>query len=353
MASVLPVDLDYLVARLHGRRGHLAEGDRLDALCALRSLPDLVRALTPHALFTSVAEFQQELILDMVQELADFAAQLTGAGSALMAWMRVRVQIENLKVLARAFATGKSGAVARKYLLPLPPDLALDFAALSVADSLESFIAATPSGVLRQELIESAPEFDKAPRALVLEAALDRAYFRELLKRTKALPHEARTDALAIARHEVDTFHLMVVARGRFTYDLPAERLAWLHVPGGGISRDRFGRMLEAATLRDAAQEAAAFVLPALLTDKDLFGTGWTDPDPAILEPLTWNRYDRLARRAFRRSHMGLGAVVAFAALRRVEVANLITVSEGIRTETPPDVIRRRLISGAKEVRDV
>jgi hypothetical protein len=155
MASVLPVDLDYLVARLHGRRGHLAEGDRLDALCALRSLPDLVRALTPHAVFTSVAEFQQELILDMVQELADFAAQLTGAGSALMAWMRVRVQIENLKVLARAFATGKSGAVARKYLLPLPPDLALDFAALSVADSLESFIAATPSGVLRQGLSES------------------------------------------------------------------------------------------------------------------------------------------------------------------------------------------------------
>ena len=156
-----------------------------------------------------------------------------------------------------------------------------------------------------------------------------------------------------MARHEVDTFHLMLVARGRFTYDLPPERLAWLYVPGTGLSRDRFGHMLEAATLRDAAREAAPFVLPTPLTDEGLLGTGSTDPDPAILEPLTWNRYDRLARRAFRRSHMGLGAVVAFAALRRVEVANLITVSEGIRSETPPDAIRRRLIAGDKEVRGV
>ena len=70
---------------------------------------------------------------------------------------------------------------------PLPPGLALDLDALTAADSLESFIVAVPSGVLRQGLSESVGEFDKAPRALVLEAALDRAYFRELLKRTKAL----------------------------------------------------------------------------------------------------------------------------------------------------------------------
>jgi vacuolar-type H+-ATPase subunit C/Vma6 len=41
---------------------------------------------------------------------------------------------------------------------------------------------------------------------------------------------------------------------------------------------------------------------------------------------------------------MGLGAAIAFTALRRVELANLITISEGIRNGMEPAAIRRRLI---------
>jgi len=348
MASALPVDLDYLAARLHGRRGQLAEADRLNALCRLRSMPDLVRALSPGARFTTVAEFQQGLILEMVQELADFASQLAGSGAALMAWLRVRVQVENLKVLARAFATGKSSDLARQYLVALPADLGLEIEALAAAESFESFLAAAPEGILRAGLAEAAAAYQETPRPVVLEAALDRAYYGELLKRTKALPRDARGDSLTIAKQEVDTFHLMLVARGRFTYGLPAERLAGLHVAGAGISRDRFRRMLDAGSLREAAQLAVGPVL-SRLPEEDSWGAGRAGPDAAALETLAWNRYLRLARRAFRNNHMGLGAVVAFAAIRRIEVANLITLSEGIRTDMEPDAIRRRLVPRDEE----
>ena len=57
-----------------------------------------------------------------------------------------------------------------------------------------------------------------------------------------------------------------------------------------------------------------------------------TATNPAILESLAWRRFLRLANGAFRGSHMGLGAVVGYLEIRRVEVANLITLSEGIRT---------------------
>jgi len=69
---------------------------------------------------------------------------------------------------------------------------------------------------------------------------------------------------------------------------------------------------------------------------------------PTDLETLAWRRYYRLANRAFRRCHMGLGAVVAYAAIRRVELANLITLSEGIRQGQPADALRRRLIPAAR-----
>ena len=344
MTSVLPADLDFLVARLHGRRGRLAEADRLDALCRLRTIPDLVRAVCPGANFTTVGELQHWLILQTVQELTDFSAQLTGAGSKLMAWMRVRFQVENLKVLARAFATSRSLDLARQYLVPLPADLSLDIEALAAADSVESFAAAAPSEILQQSLAEAAATYNEEPRPIVLEAALDQAYLRELIQRSRSLPREARHDSMAITKQEADTFHLMLVARGRFTYNLQAEQLANLHVSGAAISYNRFRRMLAADNLRKAAQDAVGLVLDKLPAADTVRGESSEDLDPAVLEALAWNRYLRLASRAFRHSHMGLGAVVAYAAIRRIELANLITLSEGIRTEMAPDALRSRLV---------
>ncbi len=337
-------NLDYLVARLHGRRGQFAEADKLDALCRLRSMADLVRAVSPRTRFTTVIDFQHGLIDEMVQELGDFAAQLTGAGSALMTWMRVRCQIENLKVMARAFTTGKSLEVARRYLVPLPDDLSLDFEALSAADDAESFAMAAPEGLLRDGLADFAPAYDEEPSPVVLEAALDHTYFHELLKRTRAMPGTARNDSLIIAKQEVDTFHLMLVARGCFHYGLRRDSLEMFHVSGGGISLDRFLQMLDADTLSDAVGLVSSLMLDTWPCAEGRYASGTADCNAAMLESLAWNRYHRLARRAFRRNHMGLGAVVAFAAIRRIEVANLITLSEGIRTHMPSDAIRRRLI---------
>ena len=344
MTSVLPVNLDYLLARLHGRRRRLVEADRLDALCRLRSVPDLIRAVYPESHSASVNEFQRELILQAVKELTEFSVQLTGAGSTLLAWLRVRYQIENLKVLARAFATGRSLDLALEYLVPLPSDLSLDVQAFAAADSVDSFAAAAPAGILQQGLCEVCVTYEEEPRSIVLEAALDRAYFRELIRRTKSLPKEARDDVLPIAKQEVDAFHLMLVARGRFTYGLPAKQLEKLYVDGTGISRKRFGQMLEASSLREAAQYAVGPVLTKLPAAASGPGESPADLDPALLEAMAWNRYLQLARRAFRRSHMGLGAVVAFSAIRRIELANLITLSEGIRTNIEPDVIRHHLV---------
>lgn len=62
------------------------------------------------------------------------------------------------------------------------------------------------------------------------------------------------------------------------------------------------------------------------------------------LEGLAWNRFQRLANGAFRRDHMGLGAAIGYAGLRRVETANLITLSEGIRTGMTAGAIWARLV---------
>ena len=133
---------------------------------------------------------------------------------------------------------------------------------------------------------------------------------------------------------EVDRFHLRLVARGRFGYGVAPELLLPLHVAGTRIPRRRFTAMLNDATLSAAARRAVGRALDALPGEP---------VDAAALEVEAWHRFLRLANRAFRGGPVGLGAVVGYVGLRRVEVANLITLAEGLRAGVTAEALRARL----------
>jgi vacuolar-type H+-ATPase subunit C/Vma6 len=70
-------------------------------------------------------------------------------------------------------------------------------------------------------------------------------------------------------------------------------------------------------------------------------------PEPveaAALEARGEDRLARLAARALRRGPLGLGTVIGYLGLRRVEVANLVTLSEALRAGLPEDQVRARMI---------
>jgi len=306
MTPLMANNLDYLAARLHGRRSRMAEAERLDALCRTRSVAELSRALLAGTELQAAADLQRRLVQDLVRELAGFRGHAGGAGSRLIEWMLVRFQVENLKVLARGFATRAS---------------------------LDDFAAHVPRGPLRKGFLQAAAIYRDQPRPFFLEAALDRAWFAELLARAGAVSDEDEEVIRALVRQEADIFHLMLAARGRFHYGLAPELLLPLHVAGTNIPRGRFAAMLADSDLATAAGRIVGRVIDSLPPEVDA----------EALEALAWNRFARLANRAFRRSHIGLGAVVGYVGLRRVEIANLITLSEGIRAGVASEAIRARM----------
>jgi vacuolar-type H+-ATPase subunit C/Vma6 len=342
MVLRIALDLDYLAANVHGRRSRLAEAERLDALCRLRTVTDLARALFPESRFLTAAALQRVLILDQVEELTEIASRLGGAAGRVLDWLGVRFQMENLKVLARGLAGGMALEDLRPHLILLPDDLALPVEALASAGSLEAFAALVPHEPLRDGLKRGGDLFARRPKAFFLEAGLDAGYLEELLSRARALPAADRREVLPIALQEADTFHMMLAARGKFHYGLGPEAIVPFHVRKTRIPRRTFEAMAAAKHVADVAALAVGVAVdevPAVAKEA---------LTAADLEPLAWSRYYRLANRAFRRCHMGLGAVVAYAAIRRVELANLITLSEGIRLGQPADAIRRRLIPAAQ-----
>ena len=346
MARAMTNDLDYLAARLHGRRSRLAEVSRLESLCGLQSLPELSRTVYPDTKFHAVAEFQRGLAQDLVHELFGFLKHLEGPGADLLGWMLARFQVENMKVLVRASTHRTPLETLQEYLLSVPDDLALNVKAMLSAKSLEEFTALLPPGAPRKTLrqaLANDPDQPDQPRPFFLETALDHGYFQELLDRVERLSGEDKELIKPIILQEVDAFQLMLVVRGKFHYGLAPELLLPLHVRGSGIPSERYSAMLAATDVVTAAGLAVGRAIDAL---PSAYGSGEAAPmvNPPVLEALAWRRYLRLSNRAFRRSHTGLGAVIGYVGIRRVEVANLITLSEGIRVGAAAERIRARLI---------
>ena len=336
-------DLDYLSARLHGRHSRIAETERLEELCQLRTIPDLNRAVFPGAEFQTCAEFQWRTLEDLLRELSYVEESLSGTGCALLGWILVRFQVENLKVLLRGFMNHAPLEVVEEHLLPLPKILDLDARALLAAETLEDFVGRLPKGLPRKALRVALGTYRDQLRPFFFEAALDRGYFQELLHRARQLSGEDRDLIVPIVEQEVNAFMLMLVVRGRFSYGLTPDSLMPLHTRRCGIPTDRFNAMMAASDPRAAAALTLGRAIDVLPDEHDSNQTSVV-VDCAALEALARSRFLRLANRACRRSHMGLGAIIGYACIRRVEVSNLITVSEGIRTGVTPDVIRSHLI---------
>jgi vacuolar-type H+-ATPase subunit C/Vma6 len=337
-------DVDFVSALLHGRRSRLAEAERLDALCAIRALPELVHMIEPGAPNESVVDLQRRMVLKLADELLTFAWRIAGPVGTVLEWLAVRFQVENLKVLARGMATGAKLKDVEPYLVPLSKPFSLEADALISSDSLETFASLIPSTPLRNGVRVAMPVFERNRRVFFIEAGLDHGYLTELLARAQPLAARESPDMHILACQETNMFHLDLAGRGHLTYELRGEDLLPFHVPKAGIQRQTFAAMLAAHDAQQVADEVVGRVIDRMTAAEAKGGEVSEAATPATLDVQALNRYYRLGYWIFRRSHVGIGIIAGYAAMRRVELANLITLSEGIRAGVPPAVLRRRLI---------
>ena len=324
-------DLDYLAARLHGRRGRMAAGPRLRDLCGLGTPAALAEALFPASGITRASGIQARLAEDLVKKTREISRSLSGARAAFIDWQAARFQLENLKVMVRALDAGRDRGEAARLLIRLPADMGYG-PELAAAKDRAGLLAALPDGRFRASLEKAYAARSGAGALFFYEAALDRDYLAELAARAAALAGVDRDYACRLCAQEEALFNLALASRGRFSYGLDKKPLLELYAPGARFSRRRFGKMLDAAGPGELTALAGADAEPP-------------SPEPGATggEALAWRRYARLALRDFRSSHLGFGAAAAYLALRRVEVSDLTTISEGLRLKLEAGEILRRL----------
>lgn len=300
MAIRMTGDLDALTALLHAR---------------------LAIQHTAACPVTAPSDRQRELLHAFADELDQLHRCLARHEARWLATQRERFDIENLKVLLRGLLAGARQDETRALLLPLPAVRGFDADRLLAATSPAELATRLPRGPFRNDMIRIVRRHAGARSPFLIEGALDRLWHERVLAATLALAPPDRSLVLPWVVREIDHFHTMLVLRGRVAHGMDAGTLQRFHVRGTSMSAPTFRTMLT-----DGAVPGAA------------------DDDPAAVETLAGRDILRLAWRAVRTSHTGFAVVAGYVAIRRIEVANLITIDEGTRMGLPEDVIRTHLI---------
>ena len=323
---------DFIVAKVRGMRSKLFEGNRLVALADSKSLPELFRRVRAGDTFEDHLAFERDLLADQVRDLDKISRHLSGQIFRLVQWLLVHFELENLKVVLRAYLSKKTLAETEAVMAPAPAWLALPTSRLFDAPDLRRFAAQVPVAEFSEAMLQ-AIKADKAPDSAAIETALDAAYCRKLLQLSGGMDEWVRK----LTAFDVDFRSLSFILRSKFNYDRPLSEIEPVIVTSGLYLTPELVERLYAA--HDLAQAINMLSREFLSQEKRRGILSLQQLDKALL----LQQY-RLAERCFLESIVAIPAVIAYCYIRRIEFANLVRVTESVRHSLPRADIESRLL---------
>lgn len=261
-------DVDFTSARVHANHARMLEGARLDAMCKIRTLPELARQIWSDASPTiTSSELQRRFVADYMKEI-DSLSQTVPEG--------VRPYFAILQE-GRAF---------------------LDHA------SLESDTKKTCE------------------------------YYQKLLDCARNIPRPHNKAVLDLVSQEAAIFLAMLALRLVFNYGFKLEAIQPYFFDGTVITRTIF----ESIATRSDLEEALEICGGVLALGECDFKT---IPE---LEGAAWDRYLKVAKRIWSSDPIGVNAIIGYIGIRRIEVSNVVTLSEGLRLGVESSRLRSYLV---------
>ncbi len=172
-----------------------------------------------------------------------------------------------------------------------------------------------------------------AHQSLEADTAAATKYYAELISRARNCAPPNGRPAYEIAAQSASIFLGMLALRLVFNYAMKPALVGKYYFDGTFISRQVFDGIVAASELQpalDLCSSAIAGGVPCR-----------TIPE---LEAAAWDRYLMLAHRLWRSDPIGVGAIIGYVGIRRIEIANLVTLSEGLRLGVESRRLRSYLI---------
>ena len=320
----MDVPLEFLNAKLKGRRTRVYEGDRLRELAQCTSLTELCGRLYPREPAMERLALERRLRRDCVSELASFTRYLDPSlGVFYLALLR-RFQVENIVVLLRLFAGGGERPSPEQYLTELPPAFAVSAGNLMASQNVAEFLQKLPT-----DLAGAGSEvlyLDELRRTTAfVEMAFWRAYWDGVVRAADVLGAEEQTACAGPVVCEIASARMLAVLRAARSYKLGWEELEPL-LPRWSAPGMASGVRVSEAGLGQLFSDPS----PARVA-KTVRGVSPQEAESLVdLEAALWRKTWRGANRLFYSEMDGPGVVVAYFYVRLNELRNLTSLVEAI-----------------------
>ena len=328
-------NVDIIHAKVHARRAAMYEKERLARLCGLRSFPSLVAEVFPEEGIEDHRQFQKRLTEDHLSQLTWIPDHLGGHPHALFTWMLRRHQIENLKVIFRGFHARRGAQEVARHLISTPEELALPAQQMLSASTAAELAELVPGKQLKAAALAGAAVYKKKAEPFFFEAALDGFFYSRLLQLAGEPSMEDLTCCLPMLALDANSYLIILVLRARFNYEAPFDEIEPFVRVRGAVPITTLHAVHSADSVRQAVEALPKHL--GKVVGRDI------DDAQALERSLKSYLYTR-ANAAFYGSGVTMAVPVAFYYLKRIELENLIRLTEAYRYGLSTDEMRRGLV---------
>lgn len=338
----------YLNARLRAKLGRLLSPEQyaqLKQAADLDAAYELLRHTEYADIFRELASVQNlrraeaALVDRLISCHREIAAHAKGNVRRFIEELTRKYEVENLKAMLRAWNAGEETEfIYRKTIsYDIPVDSILE------AATIEEVIVLLEDAPYRRLLVKAREKYKKTGSLFHLENALDKQLYQETWRAIRTLPPRDRKIASRLIGIEIDILNINSILRLKRYYNLDLAEITGLMIPNGfQVSQDFVSEVYPA---RDQAS-----LMSALLTGvyKDVPQVVRTEEETQslhLLETFLREILVQQVRRALGGFPFTIGVAIAYLRLKKMEVANIITILNAKALHLPRKEIESNVVN--------
>jgi V/A-type H+/Na+-transporting ATPase subunit C len=334
----------YASVKSYSKRGKLLTRSDFQTLAESRDLDELVTRIKNTVYSEAVADVQKPYSSLSIEsalrsKLADihYSIAKTSGNSGVLDAYYMKFIVSNLKIILKGKILGKPQEEIETHVNLHAEELIKQrdvVVKALVAKDFDEAVASLNSVKFGDEIVKAAALYNEKKNVQVFDTYFDKILFQYL---SGAMKNYADKDATKIVSMDIDFYNILSVIRGKF-WGLQEEQIQDLIITTSPPARELLGRMMAAATIRDAFNELSSTKYKELV-------------------PQVENELDAIAEfeRAFEMSiykasirsftkMFSFATIVGITKLTSFEVRNLAAIAFAVEQKIPTETTMSKLI---------
>jgi len=334
----------YASVKSYSKRGKLLKKSDFQTLAESRDLDELMTRIKNTIYGDSVADVQKPYTSQGIESalrshLADihYSIAKTSGNSGVLDAYYMKFIISNLKSILKGKVLGKSQEEIETHVNLHAEELIkqrdIVIKAL-VAKDLEEAVASLNSVEFGEDIAKAALLYNEKKNIQIFDTYFDKILYQHL---AGAMKNYIDKDATKLVGMDIDFYNILSVIRGKF-WGLQEEQIQDLIVSQTPTARELLGRMISAATIRDAFNELSNTkyknLIPQTENELDAIGEFERAFEMAIYQT---------ALRSFTKM-FSFATIVGITKLTAFEVRNLAAIAYAVEQKIPTETTMSKLI---------